>query len=45
MNKSIRIRTNPRNTTERYINVKLEQDFDTLNILSLTLKQSDIFDQ
>jgi hypothetical protein len=43
MNKSIRIRTNPRNTTERYINVKLEQDFDTLNILSLTLKQSDIY--
>lgn len=43
MQKPIRIRTNSRNTSEKYINVKLEQDFDTLNILSLTLKQSDIY--
>lgn len=43
MNKSIRIGVNTKNTTEKYINVNLEQDFDTLNILSLTLKQSDIY--
>ena len=42
MSKSIRIRTTP-NGDDKYIKVELKQDFDLLEILSLKIKQSDIY--
>ena len=41
MSKSIRIRTTPGDDSEKYIKVKLEQDYDFLEILSLKLDQTD----
>lgn len=38
-----RIKTDINSPTDKYINIKLEQDFDTINILSLNLSQSDIY--
>jgi len=43
MPKSIRIRTEVGQNTSKQLNVKLEQDFDFLEILSLKLLQSDIY--
>lgn len=40
--KSFRIKANP-GSSEQYISFKLEQDFDTLEILSLKLSQSEIY--
>ena len=40
MPKSIRIRTEP--GVDRNINVKIDQDFDSLEILSLKLRQEDL---
>ena len=42
MPKSIRIKTTP-NGDDKYIKVELKQDFDLLEILSLKIKQSDIY--
>ncbi len=42
MSKSIRIRTTP-NGDDKYIKVELKQDFDLLEILSLKIKQSDVY--
>ena len=42
MSKSIRIRTTP-NGDDKYIKVKLTQDFDLLEILSLKIKQADAY--
>jgi len=41
-NKSIRIRTTP-NGPDKYIKVYLTSDFDTLDILSIKLRQEDVF--
>lgn len=41
--KVIRIKADPKNPTEKFINVKLDQDFEEIQILSLTLKQSDVY--
>ncbi len=41
--KSIRIKANPNNPTEKYITAKLDQDFEKIEVLSLTLKQQDIY--
>ena len=43
MPKSIRIRTEP--GVDRNINVKIDQDFDSLEILSLKLRQEDLYDR
>ena len=43
MPKSIRIRTKP--GVDRNINVKIDQDFDSLEILSLKLRQEDLYTQ
>lgn len=43
MPKSIRIRTEP--GVDRNINVKIDQDFDSLEILSLKLRQEDLYTQ
>ena len=43
MAKTIRIKTDVLAPSDKYINVKLDQDFQQLDILSLTLKQSDIY--
>jgi len=43
MPKSIRIRTEP--GVDRDINVKIDQDFDSLEILSLKLRQEDLYTQ
>ena len=42
MSKSIRIRTTP-NGDDKYIKVELNQDFDLLEILSLKIKQEDVY--
>ena len=42
MSRSIRIRTTP-NSDEKYVKVKLEQDFDLLEILSLKITQEDAY--
>jgi hypothetical protein len=42
MSKSIRIRTTP-NGDDKYLKVKLEQDFDLLEILSLKLTQEEVY--
>lgn len=42
MSKSIRIRTTP-NGDDKYIKVELNQDFDLLEILSLKIKQADVY--
>lgn len=42
-NKTIRIKADTNNPNEKYLNVKLEQDFELLNVLSLTIKQSDVY--
>jgi hypothetical protein len=41
-NKSIRIRTTP-NGTDKYVTVKLEHEFDFLEILSLKISQEDLY--
>ena len=41
MNKSIRIRTTP--GEDRNIQIKVEQDFDVLEILSLKISQQDLY--
>lgn len=43
MPKSIRIRTEP--GVDRNINIKIDQDFDSLEILSLKLRQEDLYTQ
>jgi len=43
MPKSIRIRTEP--GVDRNINLKIDQDFDSLEILSLKLRQEDLYTQ
>lgn len=43
MPKSIRLRTQP--GVDRNINVKIDQDFDSLEILSLKLRQEDLYTQ
>ncbi len=40
-NRNITVKTDINNPKNQYVNVKLEQDFDELKILSLVLKQSD----
>ena len=42
MSKSIRVRTTP-NGDDKYIKVELKQDFDLLEILSLKIKQKDLY--
>ena len=42
MSKSIRIRTTPGDDSEKYVKIKLEQDFDFLELLSLKIEQKDI---
>ena len=42
MPKSIRVRTTP-NGDDKYIKVELKQDFDLLEILSLKLRQEDVY--
>jgi len=42
MSKSIRVRTTP-NGDDKYIKVELKQDFDLLEILSLKLKQEEVY--
>jgi hypothetical protein len=42
MSKAIRIRTTP-NGGDKYIKVKLEQDFDFLEVLSLNINQEDVY--
>ena len=42
MSKAIRIRTTP-NGGDNYIKVKLEQDFDFLEVLSLNINQEDVY--
>ena len=41
--KTLRIKTDVNNPTDKYINIKLEQDFDMINILSMNLSQSDVY--
>jgi hypothetical protein len=43
MPKTIRIRTEVGQNTAKQLNVKIEQDFDLLEILSLKLLQSDVY--
>ena len=43
MSKSIRIRTTPGDDSGKYIKVKLEQNFDFLEILSLKIDQKDVY--
>ena len=43
MSESIRIRTTPGDESEKYIEVKLEQDFDFLELLSLKIDQEDVY--
>ena len=42
MSKTIRIRTTP-NGSDKYLNVNLDQDFDFIEILSLSLSQEDVY--
>ena len=42
MSDSIRIRTTP-NGNDKYLKVKLEQDFDFIEILSLKISQEDVY--
>jgi len=42
MSKAIRIRTTP-NDGDKYIKIKLEQDFDFLEVLSLNINQEDVY--
>lgn len=42
MSKSIRIRTTPGNS-DKYLKIKLEQDFDFIEILSLKILQEDVY--
>ena len=42
MSKSVRIRTTP-NGKDKYVKVELKQDFDLLEILSLKIKQEDVY--
>ena len=42
MSKSVRVRTTP-NGDDNYIKVELKQDFDLLEILSLKLRQEDVY--
>jgi len=42
MSKSVRIRTKP-NGGDKYVKVELKQDFDLLEILSLKIKQEDVY--
>ena len=42
MSSSIRIRTTP-NSDDKYVKIKLEQDFDLLEILSLKITQEDAY--
>ena len=42
-NKTYRIKTNVGSGDENYINVKLDQDYDSFQILSLTLKGADTY--
>ena len=41
-NKTIRIKTTP-NGSDKYLKIKLDQDFDFINILSLKLSQEDVY--
>jgi hypothetical protein len=41
--KTLIIKTDVNNPTDKYINIKLEQDFDMINILSMNLSQSDVY--
>jgi hypothetical protein len=43
MSDNIRIRTTP-NGVDKYINMKLEQDFDFIEILSLTISQDKVYE-
>jgi len=43
MNKSLRIKVNPGEEVNKYIKVKIDQDVDTLEILSLKIGQTDIY--
>jgi len=42
MNKNIKIKLD-KNPSDKYIKIKLDQDFDTLEILSLKLSQSEVY--
>lgn len=42
-NKTIRIPTKVGNQKEKYVNLRLDQDFEKIEILSLTLKQSQVY--
>jgi hypothetical protein len=42
LNKSIRINTTP-GGTDKYLNIKLEQNFDFLEVLSLKISQEDLY--
>jgi hypothetical protein len=42
MSKSIRIRTNP-GGDDNYVSVNLNQDFDQLKVLSLSIDQEDVY--
>ncbi len=44
MSNNIRIRTTP-NGTDKYLNVKLEQDFDFIEILSLKISQDNAYEK
>lgn len=43
MNKSLRIKVNPVEEANKYIQVRLDQDIDSLEILSLKIGQTDIY--
>ena len=43
MSKSIRVRTTPGDNSEKYVKIKLEQDFDFLELLSLKIDQKDVY--
>ena len=43
MSESIRIRTTP-NSTDKYLSIKLEQDFDFIEILSLKISQDNVYE-
>ena len=43
MSKAIRIKTNPGSPKENYVSINLNQDFDQLKVLSLTIDQEDAY--
>ena len=43
MNKTQRIKVDVEAISEKYVNIKLEQDIDFLEILSLKIDQKDIY--